>query len=96
MSQRRVCRVLGQSRSTPRRVRHIHADEAPLIQRMIQLASDYGRYGYRRVAALYAPNEDAFNKFQFAIVLSDLSASSDQRAINRHPCVGVILKGLLT
>ena len=52
MSQRRACRVLGQSRSTQRRVRQVPADEPPLLTRIIQLASDYGRYGYRRVTAL--------------------------------------------
>jgi putative transposase len=44
--------VLGQSRSTQRRVRQVPADEPPLLTRIIQLASDYGRYGYRRVTAL--------------------------------------------
>jgi putative transposase len=52
VSQRRACRVLGQPRSTQRRVRHVPADEPPLVKRIIQLASDYGRYGYRRVTAL--------------------------------------------
>jgi putative transposase len=52
VSQRRACRVLGQSRSTQRRVRQVPADEPPLLTRIIQLASDYGRYGYRRVTAL--------------------------------------------
>jgi len=33
-------------------VRNIPADELPLVKRIIQLASDYGRYGYRRVTAL--------------------------------------------
>jgi putative transposase len=52
VSQRRACLVLGQSRSTQRRVRQVPADEPPLVQRIVQLASDYGRYGYRRVTAL--------------------------------------------
>ncbi len=52
MSQRRACRVLNQPRSTQRRVRHVPADEPPLVKRIIQLASDYGRYDYRRVTAL--------------------------------------------
>jgi putative transposase len=52
VSQRRACRVLAQPRSTQRRVRNIPADELPLVKRIIQLASDYGRYGYRRVTAL--------------------------------------------
>jgi putative transposase len=33
-------------------VRHAPADEPPLVRRIVQLASDYGRYGYRRVTAL--------------------------------------------
>jgi putative transposase len=33
-------------------VRCVPADEPPLVQRIAQLASDYGRYGYRRVTAL--------------------------------------------
>jgi putative transposase len=44
--------VLGQPRSTQRRVPCIPADEPPLVKRIIQLASEYGRYGYRRVTAL--------------------------------------------
>jgi len=30
----------------------VPADEPPLVKRIIELASDYGRYGYRRVTAL--------------------------------------------
>jgi putative transposase len=52
VSQRRACRVLGQARSTQRRRRQIPADEPSLVRRIVQLASDFGRYGYRRVTAL--------------------------------------------
>ena len=51
MSERRACEVLNQSRSTQRRKKHVASDEPRLIRRMVQLASDYGRYGYRRVTA---------------------------------------------
>ena len=51
-SQRRVCRVLGQHRSTQRRVPQGRADEERLVADMIELTRQYGRYGYRRVAAL--------------------------------------------
>jgi transposase InsO family protein len=33
-------------------MRSVPADEPPLVKRIIELASDYGRYGYRRVTAL--------------------------------------------
>ena len=52
VSERRVCRVLGQHRSTQRRLPHGRVDEERLIADMIKLTRQYGRYGYRRVAAL--------------------------------------------
>ena len=52
VSERRACRVLDQPRSTQRREKHIPSDEPRLIRRIVQLASEYGRYGYRRVIAL--------------------------------------------
>jgi putative transposase len=50
--ERRVCRVLGQPRSTQRYNKHIPDDEDVLTARIVALASQYGRYGYRRVTAL--------------------------------------------
>jgi len=52
VSERRVCRVLGQHRSTQRRMPYGRADEERLIADMIELTRQYGRYGYRRIAAL--------------------------------------------
>jgi putative transposase len=57
VSERRACRVLDQPRSTQRRKKHIPSDEPRLVRRMTQLASDYGRYGYRRVTALLQTEE---------------------------------------
>ena len=52
VSERRACRVLGQHRSTQRRRPRGRADEDRLVADMIELARQYGRYGYRRIAAL--------------------------------------------
>ena len=52
VSERRVCRVLGQARSTQRRMRKIPDDEERLVARITALASQYGRYGYRRITAM--------------------------------------------
>ena len=52
VSERRVCRALGQHRSTQRRLSKGRADEERLVADMIELPRHYGRYGYRRVAAL--------------------------------------------
>jgi len=52
ISQRRACRVLGQARSTQRQERDVSGEEERLVTRMIALATQYGRYGYRRITAL--------------------------------------------
>jgi putative transposase len=52
VSERRACRLLDQPRSTQRRARQIPSDEPRLVKRITELASAYGRYGYRRVTAL--------------------------------------------
>jgi transposase InsO family protein len=52
VSERRVCRVLGQPRTTQRYDKGIPDDEEILRTRIIALASQYGRYGYRRVTAM--------------------------------------------
>ena len=52
VSERRACRVLKQPRSTQRYEARVAADEEELTARVIALASEYGRYGYRRVTAL--------------------------------------------
>ena len=50
--KRQVCRVIGQLRTT-QRYRRVNADnEAALSEAIVQLASAYGRYGYRRITAL--------------------------------------------
>ena len=52
VSERRACRVLGQARATQRHSSHIKGDEKRLVARTIELATQYGRYGYRRITAL--------------------------------------------
>jgi putative transposase len=61
VSRRRACRVLGQSRATQRRVAHVPGDEPRLVRRMTELACEYGRYGYRRVAAMLRAEGFAVN-----------------------------------
>ena len=52
VSERRACRVLEQSRSTQRYIKRIVDDEEILRERIVALASEYGRYGYRRNTAM--------------------------------------------
>ena len=52
VSERRACRVLGQSRATQRRPLQQAAKERRLTARIVELATRFGRYGYRRVTRL--------------------------------------------
>jgi putative transposase len=52
ISERRACRVLGQPRATQRYDGITPNDEPLLVHRIVDLASEYGRYGYRRVTGL--------------------------------------------
>ncbi|CAH1696427.1 hypothetical protein CHELA1G11_40049 [Hyphomicrobiales bacterium] len=44
--------MLGQHRSTQRRIPHGREDEEKLIADIVELVRRYGRYGYRKIAAL--------------------------------------------
>jgi putative transposase len=52
VSERRACAALGQHRSTQRRVPRGREDGERLTADVIELARHYGRYGYRKIAAL--------------------------------------------
>ena len=44
--------MVGQSRATQRRQPKVRADEAALTEAIVRLATQYGRYGYRRIRQL--------------------------------------------
>ncbi len=52
VAESRACWVLSQPRSTQRYRPRVADDEAALRERIIGLAKEYGRYGYRRITAL--------------------------------------------
>lgn len=52
VSERRACRALGQARSTQRHEAPPSMEEIRLRERIVALAGEYGRYGYRRVCAM--------------------------------------------
>jgi putative transposase len=49
VSERRACLVVGQPRATQRRRLKVRDDEAALTADIVKLATQYGRYGYRRI-----------------------------------------------
>ena len=52
ISERHACRLLGQWRGTQRYEPMDRPDEDELTRAVIELAMQYGRYGYRRITAL--------------------------------------------
>ncbi|ADW71168.1 Integrase catalytic region (plasmid) [Granulicella tundricola MP5ACTX9] len=52
MTERRACRLASQPRGTQRYRAIRREDEDALTQAIVRLASQYGRYGYRRITAL--------------------------------------------
>ena len=52
VSERLACRVLGQHRSTQRKSPKGRTDDAALTADIVALATEYGRYGCRRIAAM--------------------------------------------
>ena len=55
VSERRACAALGQHRSTQRKVPRGRTTSERLTADIIELARQYGRYGYRKIAELAAP-----------------------------------------
>ena len=52
ISERRACAALGQHRSTQRKIPQGRDDEERLTADIVELARQYGRYGYRKIAEL--------------------------------------------
>ena len=52
LSERTACRIVGQPRGTQRYVPTARPDEDELTRNIVYVASAYGRYGYRKIAAL--------------------------------------------
>jgi putative transposase len=52
VSERRACKVLGQIRSTQRYQMLPNPEQDKLRKRVVALASEYGRYGYRQITNL--------------------------------------------
>ena len=49
ISERRACKVIGQIRSTQRYIPVENPEQEVLEQRVVEIAEEFGRYGYRQV-----------------------------------------------
>lgn len=62
VSERCACKVLGQYRSIQRHVAVVKPDEHALTTATVTLATQYGRYGYKRVTGLLREDGWKVNK----------------------------------
>ena len=65
ISERRLCGIVGQPRSSQRYVIHLRGDEEILCAEIVRLASQYGRYGYRRITVLLQNDGWHVNHYDF-------------------------------
>ena len=61
VSERRACKVLNQPRSTQRYERRQADDEPYVVSRIVALACQFGRYGYRRILELLRRDQICIN-----------------------------------
>jgi len=52
VSERKACGVVGQLRTTQRYVPVIDPDRARARERIVELATEYGRFGYKTVTSM--------------------------------------------
>lgn len=52
VSERRACRVVGQARGTQRYEARPNPEKEKLRERVVEIASEYGRYGYKTVTGM--------------------------------------------
>ena len=52
VSERRACKIIGQDRSTQRYEKQPNEEQEKLRDRVVDIATEYGRYGYRKVTEM--------------------------------------------
>ena len=87
VSERLACRVLGQHRSAQRKIPTTPDDEAALTADIIALATQYGRYGYRRIAAMLERTGWTVNLKRVERIWRRGGAESPEEATQEGPAV---------
>src|SRR5690606_34177582 len=84
VSQRRACRVVGQPRSTHRYPPERPAKDRALVARLLQIAQEHPRYGYRRAWAILRDEGWAVNKKRVHRLWREAGLQVPQRARKRR------------
>ena len=94
-SQRRVCIMVGISRSLVRYIARQRKDEAELIKRIHKLAVHHSRYGYRRITVLLRREGFRVNKKRVHRIWKSEGLGLPRRRPRRHrvgPIGGIVNK----
>ena len=83
VSERRACTVVGQPRATQRRRLKTSDDEAALTAAIVQLATRYGRYGYRRIREMLVPTAGGQRQARLSHLASGRAESALETSANR-------------
>jgi putative transposase len=87
VSERLACWVLGQHRSTQRKIPKLPEDEVALTADIIALATQYGRYGYRRITALLREAGWLVNRKRVERIWPAGGAQSATKATEERPAL---------
>ena len=85
MSERRAWRLVNQPRGTQRYHRTQREDEEALTRATTDLATQYGRYGYRRITALLkrdGPDRSCSSYLQVGAVFSRITPSPPNASLS--------------
>ena len=88
MSERRACRVVGQPRSTHRYRPERPAKDRALVARLLRLARDHPRYGYRRAWAVLRGEGWAVNRKRVHRLWREAGLQVPQRVQKRRRLAG--------
>lgn len=88
VSERRACRVVGQPRSTQRHPTKRPAADRALVARLLHIARDYPRYGYRRAWAVLRGEGWAVNRKRIHRLWRQAGLQVPQKARKRRRVAG--------
>ena len=84
LSQRRACQIVGQNRSSQRYCCVRLPDEDEVVAEIVQLARDYGQYGYRRITAMLRLKGYTINHKRVYRIWRDLGLKVPQKQPKRR------------
>jgi hypothetical protein len=90
ISERQACWAIGPPRSTQRHERKVPDDEERLVGQIVRLATQYGRYGFRRITALLRNDGWQVNHKRFIAYVSGRASRCLRSSPNGAGCSSML------